>query len=337
MYSERIKLYKELEDARDSKLLVYVTGDRKNMETKIGQDVWDFFVWHLDRIGVVSRISLYLYTNGGLTSAAWSLVNLIKQFCDDLEVIVPSKALSAGTLMCLGANNIIMTKQATLGPIDPSVDNPLNPQVEQMPGIKGKVPVNVEDIEGFIEHAKKSMGKKADLADVYIKLTENIHPLVLGSAFRARGQIRMLGHKLISQQKQDHRKVNRILDFLCSESGSHDYTINRREARGLGLSVESPDDSLYQVIKKIYDNISKHLFLSEPFNAKVELGKESEAPYKVNRAIIESIPGGSHVFVSEGILRKARIDTPFGPQEGVHDLRTRDGWVHEHDGEDTHG
>ena len=59
-----------------------------------------------------------MYTRGGNTLAGWSIINLIRQFCDELEIIIPSKAHSTGTLMALGANSIIMTKQATLGPID---------------------------------------------------------------------------------------------------------------------------------------------------------------------------------------------------------------------------
>jgi hypothetical protein len=54
------------------------------------------------------------------------------------------------TLLCLGADSIIMTKQAVLGPIDPSVHTPLNPQI---PGAahNAKVPVSVESINGFIK------------------------------------------------------------------------------------------------------------------------------------------------------------------------------------------
>ncbi len=51
---------------------------------------------------------------------------MLRMFCDELEVIVPARARSAGTLMCLGADKVVMTKQATLGPIDPSLTGPLN-------------------------------------------------------------------------------------------------------------------------------------------------------------------------------------------------------------------
>ena len=51
------------------------------METQIQSDAYDHFVNLLDDIGVVDRISLILYTRGGATLAAWSIVNLIQQFC----------------------------------------------------------------------------------------------------------------------------------------------------------------------------------------------------------------------------------------------------------------
>src|SRR5205809_8013491 len=104
MLSDRIELYKQLEESRQSKLLVYITGDRQNMGTQIGPDVLSIFTNHLDTIGDVEKISLYLYTRGGNTLAAWTLINLIRNFCKDFEVLVPFNCHSSGTLMALGAN-----------------------------------------------------------------------------------------------------------------------------------------------------------------------------------------------------------------------------------------
>lgn len=43
-------------------------------------------------------------------------------YCDELQVIIPHKAHSAGTIISLVANEIIMIKQATLSPIDSSIN-----------------------------------------------------------------------------------------------------------------------------------------------------------------------------------------------------------------------
>ncbi|MDD2387775.1 MAG: hypothetical protein PHP52_13440 [Bacteroidales bacterium] len=78
MKADRIENYKKIENLRNSKLLVYITGDRPGMETQIHPEILDYFVDHLDPLGKVDKISLLLYTRGGSTLAAWSLVNLIR-------------------------------------------------------------------------------------------------------------------------------------------------------------------------------------------------------------------------------------------------------------------
>lgn len=126
MYIERKEIYKSIENNRNSKVIAYSTSNRPGMETQIAADAVDVILEHLDSFGKTDKISLILYTLGGNTLAAWNIINLIREFCKELEIIVPNKCRSAGTLMCLGADNIVMTKQATLGPIDPSLLSPFN-------------------------------------------------------------------------------------------------------------------------------------------------------------------------------------------------------------------
>lgn len=334
MYQARRADYIELEEMLESKLLVYITGDRHGWGTSIASDVLNYFINHLDTIGQVRKISLYLYTCGGDTLAAWSLVNLIRQFCDELQIIVPSKALSAGTLMCLGANSIMMTKQATLGPIDPSLNNPLNPQI---PGGNplAKAPVSVEAIQGFLELAKTEVGIKDErsLADILIKLADMVHPLVLGQVYRTKAQIQMLARKLLAYQNVNPENLDRIVSFLVSESGSHDYTIYRKEARDeLGLNVITPTQEQYNLIKRIFQSIHDELKLTEQFNPEGLLGPHPNIQYEVRRALLESVEGGSNYFVSEGELTRVNIP-PVGPgqlpQTAINDNRKFEGWRYE--------
>ena len=331
MDAYRKQLYEEIEKQRNSKLIVYVTGDRPGLETQIANDATDYFIEHLDSIGVVPKISLLLDTNGGNTLAGWNIVNLIRQFCDDFEVIVPVKARSTGTLMCLGANRIIMTKQATLGPIDPSINTALNPEIPNA-GPNARVPVSVEAIKGYLELAKHELNLKDDnaLAKIFSDLSSKVHPLVLGEVYRAIGQIRMLAEKLLKNQVTDPDKVEKIISFLCSESGSHDYTINRREAKNnLGLNIEKPTQEFYNIIKKTYNSIKSELELNTPFNPQTYLSGASNASYQFKRVIIESIDGGSDYFESDGILSKVNISLPDGSiQTGINDQRNYEGWKH---------
>ena len=329
MRVDRLELYKELEDRRKSKLLVYATSHRQGMETSIAPDVLPWFTEHLDIIEESEKISLYLITNGGDTLTAWSLVNLIRSFCDKFEVIIPFNCFSSGTLISLGADSLLMTKQATLGPIDPSTNGPFNPVVN---GTNQRIPVSVEFVKAYIEMAKNEFGihKQENMTEILLKLSDKIHPLALGQVYRSRQQIQMLAKKLMSWQKLSSRKEERIINFLCSESGSHDYAIRRKEARdSLGLNIEKPDQDTYKVIKAIYDNISSELEFSNPYNPEIILGGNPTANYSCRRCIIESVNGGTDVLVSEGVLTKQVMSTPAGNKFLIQDGRVFEGWKHE--------
>lgn len=322
MYINRTEIYKQLEQEFDGKVLSYITGDRPGFETRIAPDVIDLFIDQLDKLGVVPRIILYLYTRGGDTSVAWNIVNLLRMYCEDLVVIVPHKAHSSGTIISLGANKIIMTKQATLSPIDPSLNSPLNPIIPNHPSSL-TAPVSVEAVKGYIELAKEEFAINDDVAlgNILIKLSEYVHPLVLGQVYRSRAQIKMLAGKLLKNQVQDPSEVSKIIDFLCSDSGSHDYTINRREAKTeLGLNVEKPTTTQYSIIKKIYDDFSQELGFGQVFDPQTVQGV-----YAIRRGFIESIDGGSDFFITEG--RCTLVTTPNGP--AIKKEKLFEGWRHD--------
>ncbi len=202
-YATRQQFYRKIENDRDTKVLSFITSNRQGMETVIAQDCIDQFVDLLETIGPTKRISLILHTDGGQTLVAWRLVNLLRMFCDELEVLVPLKALSAGTLISIGADKIIMTKEATLGPIDPSVNNPLNPQAV-IGGQPSPVSVSVESVRGNLAAARDELNIQDEdaLKEILLNLTNHIHPLVLGEIFRSQAQIRYLAGKLFAETGQ---------------------------------------------------------------------------------------------------------------------------------------
>ncbi|MCJ9707637.1 hypothetical protein LWS69_01140 [Bordetella hinzii] len=328
-YKDRQPMLAEIEQQRESKVISYITGDRRHLETQISPEVIDLFVDHLDAIGPVPRLSLILHTNGGDTSAAWRLVNLLHTFCDELEVIIPSKALSAGTLISLGADKIVMSKQAALGPIDPSLNHPLNPVIPFSPNIT--FPVSVEAVRGYLD-ATKDFGIEDPhvLGDILKDLANKVHPLVLGQIFRSRSQIRFLAHKLLQRQVKEEGKIKEIADFLCAESGSHDYTINRREARALGLQIEQPSTEFYGIIRRFIQSYVEEMELLNPYDPYSMMGLSQTFPYAISRGAIESVASGSHQFFSEGILTKSVTQQmgPQGPfqQESINDNRRFEGW-----------
>jgi hypothetical protein len=333
LYAERKELYKRLAAARKSLILTYVTGDRRGLETQIASDAVELIGDLLDHYEGAKRISLFLYTRGGETLAGWSLVKLLREFCEELEVIIPSKCHSAGTLICLGADKLVMTKQATLSPIDPSVNTPLNPSIPNAP--LAKLPISVEDVAGFIEMARSEGGIRsgAHLSQVFMKLASDVHPIVLGRVIRARGQIKKLARNLLNSnsRKLNEKQLTKILNFLCVEAGSHDYMIYRTEARNsLKLNIETPSMNLYKLIKEIYQDIRKELLLDEPYNPAKGLTPGQSIDYQLTRVLIESQENGGYHFRKKGTATQLAV-----PQAGpggapgpviVNDNVTFEGW-----------
>lgn len=312
--------YRQIEKDRGTKVLAFVTGERLGLQTQIARDAVDPFVSLLDRIGPTKKISLILDTMGGQTAAAWRLINLIRSFGDELEAVIPTKAMSAGTLMSLGADRIVMTKQAALGPIDPSLDNhPLSPEITTVTGNKVRVPVSAEAIRGYLDEVRKDIKDPAALVGVWTHLADQVHPIVLGEIFRLGGQIRTMATDLIKHQVKDAAKQADIIQLLCSDSGSHDFTINRRKAAEIGLNVEKPSAALYGLLSAITKSYTGELKTLEPYSPQAMLAANQTVNYKLIRGLIESVDE-LYGFVSEGTFS-------VNPQGGSPlDQRTFEGW-----------
>lgn len=232
--------------------------------------------------------------------AAWSIVNLIRSFCDKFTIIVPFHCHSAGTIISLGANEIIMTKQATLGPIDPSYNSALNPA---SPFLREPHPVSIEQVNGYFQFLEsKQIINEENKTRLIVQLAEKIHPLVLGQIHKTNSQIKRIADRLMSFNYSDKEIRENAINFLCSDSGSHDYTINRKEARdNLKLSIKNPDDSLYGLLKELYDDFHDELMLSSPFIISPDtLNGRSSFDYDLKLCILEGTGNNNFYFSHKG-------------------------------------
>ncbi len=102
-------------------MLTYVTGDRRGVTGQIGRDAVRPMYDHVRALGFegVPRIDLFLYSQGGVVDVPWRMVTMLREYCQELNVLVPYKAHSAATPIALGANQIVMGKKRELGPIYP--------------------------------------------------------------------------------------------------------------------------------------------------------------------------------------------------------------------------
>lgn len=316
-------LIREIEAARNSRLICYITGDRENLSTRIAPDVTGVFFRHLELTGSQPLIDVFLYTRGGDVLTPWRLVHLIREYTERLGVLVPFRAYSSGTLICLGADEVVMGRMGELGPIDPSVVNAFNPQDPANP--VARMPVNIEDVYSYLALACDKAGICSDeqLGRVFLLLGEHIHPLALGNVHRNYLLIRSLAKKLISlhQKPPEEADVASIVDSLTEKLYAHNHMIPRREAATeIHLPVVYPSEQLEKLLWELYREYAGELALDEPFNP-VDLLHDSRCEFRVKSGVVESAEA-EDAFIFEGVVE--RQDFPESGKVNVNILKQ--GW-----------
>ena len=238
------ELIEKIEEKRQSKVIVYFTGDRHPFGARIAEDAVRPLYDHLLSLEFKEdkkRIDLFLYSRGGDVSVPWRIVSMIREFCDEFNVLIPYRAQSAATLLSMGADNIIMGKKAELGPIDPTL-------VKATIGETAAPPqeIAVEDVNSFLSFVKEraNINDQDAVASILGSLINQIGPLTLGSVNRQHHHIRLVARKLLTSRKEklDEEKISSIIETLTEKIYSHGHAIGRREAKDIGLPVKYPDD-----------------------------------------------------------------------------------------------
>jgi ClpP class serine protease len=163
-------------------------------------------------------IDMIIHTPGGLVLSTEQIALALRRHKAKVTIFVPHYAMSGGTILCLAANEIIMDRNAVIGPVDPQLGE--YPAVSILKTIHQKEFKDIED-------------KTLILADV---------------AQKAMNQMRSFVKKILDS-KLDEKTAEKIVVTLTEGRWTHDYPITFEEAKELGLSVslEMPDE-IYQLM-----------------------------------------------------------------------------------------
>src|SRR5258707_8452120 len=149
-------------------------------------------------------LDIILHTPGGLVLAALQIAWAIREHKGKVTVFVPHYAMSGGTLIALSAGEIVMSKHAVLGPIDPQLGQ--SPAASLLKVVEQK-PISEIDDETLI---KADVGRKA-IAQVKQAATE------------------------LLKRKMTEDKAVALAEKLSSGTWTHDYPIMVSMAKELGF------------------------------------------------------------------------------------------------------
>lgn len=241
-------------------ILVYAADIAQN-DAPITLDYTDLLPFD-DQLSNLSgtALDLILETPGGSGEIAEHIVKAMRSKYDDVAVIVPGSAMSAGTIISMAANDILMAPSSSLGPIDAQLF------------VQGKVFSVDAFIEGF-EKIKDEVRTTGELNKAYIPMLQGISPGELQAAENQKRFARELvtswlesykfgawnvhssdGRPVTQQEK--HLRANEIADELSKHSRwmTHGRFVKIDDLTQLRLRITdySKDASLADAIQRYY-------------------------------------------------------------------------------------
>lgn len=242
----RRKYLKELSSLTGRATIVYATAW---METKAGVDPSAHQISLADVQGFMETISgvtekdldLFLHSPGGSAEGAESILEYLRTQFDHIRVVVPIAAMSAATMLALGADEIVMGAQSQLGPIDPqfTIQTPEGPR--SAPG---------QAIVDQFELAKKECRDPANLP-AWLPILRGYMPGLIAQC----GHSLALAIELVEtwlarymfadlEEAERVEKAHAVGEWFSgfSRFKSHGRRVGREEAESQGLKIVRLDD-----------------------------------------------------------------------------------------------
>jgi ATP-dependent protease ClpP protease subunit len=231
----RQKYIKELQAKTGRNLIVYASkwtsGDAQPNLVSINDEDVHAFMEALSGIKG-ENLDLILHTGGGSAEATDAIVSYLRQKFKHIRVIIPQAAMSAGTMLACAADEIIMGKHSSIGPIDPQfiLNTPTGVQA---------VPAHAI-LEQF-EKAQKEIADNPKLLNSWLPMLGQYGPALI---VRCKNQIQFSRQTVESwlnnyMLKGDATTSAKIADYLSNHNNfkTHGKHINIIDAKNLGFKI----------------------------------------------------------------------------------------------------
>jgi len=205
----------------------------------------------LRNTGKLPRMSLFVKSDGGSGQASLRMVNLLRQYVDQLTVLAPFECQSAATMLALGADRILMGPLAQLSAVDTSLTHDLSPIDRDNDRVSVSNDELLRVIRLWTEQARDST------ANPYQALFPFIHPLVIGAVDRSSALSTRICEEILSYHMKDAKQTSEISNILNSGYPSHSYPITLREAKRIGLKVETMSEDVNSMLFELNEIYSE--------------------------------------------------------------------------------
>lgn len=267
LFDEVVRGINKIEGLRERPCLVYVGNVVRRESGDSGIDSTDDlpFIEMVQKVPAeIKKADIYLATLGGSAHQVSRFVNCLRARFDEIDFIIPSFCMSAGTLFALSGDNIWMTERACLGPIDP-----------QVPTKDGRyVPAQalLLLIDQLQQQGDNAMKKGGTVPWAAVRIIDSIDKKELGDAITASRYSTMMASQFLNNYKfrnwrvretskqevtSEYReeRANQIADALASHDRwkSHGHAISRDVLwNEIKLRIEHPKGELERAVIRLW-------------------------------------------------------------------------------------
>jgi hypothetical protein len=227
-------------------ILVYASDLKGQKKAPVGIDYSDILPFQ-DQLAQLSgsAIDIVLETPGGQAEVVEDLVRIIRNRYENVGVIVPGWAKSAGTIFAMAADEILMGPTSALGPIDAQIQENGNKFVSAEEYLDG--------LDAILQEVHDAENK---LNAAYIPILQNMTPGYIQHCRNAQllsstlvkqwlYQYKFKNWKTHSQSglpvsdQERHDTAEKIADTLCRNSQwlTHARSLGQAELKDIGLQV----------------------------------------------------------------------------------------------------
>jgi len=220
------------------------------------------------------NLDIILHSLGGDIHATYKIIELLRNHCEQMTTIVPLFAKSAASLFVLVSDQVIMSELAEIGPLDAQI------MEREKGGIKYTSALNpfkaLEELQKFslqtLDMTVKLILRRAEFSieeslkygiDLSSKLSTSLISQLnaekVGEYSRALLVGREYGERLLRRYSKwkDELERDNILERFVMGYPSHDYIIDYKELREIGLDVILPPENEKLILKEMVDYLVK--------------------------------------------------------------------------------
>lgn len=246
---ERQRLIREYEDEHSCRLIYMSDVIFPESVAYLEELIWD--------ASPAEDLHMMLDSPGGDGETAVRLVRSAQARCNELSVIVPDQAKSAGTILAMGAHNILMGPTSDLGPVDPQF------QV----GDRGNL-VAAKDIIASVAAAESAIAKNPDSYPLHAALLSDVSALMVQQARSAIDRTAdLVLEALLACPGRTEGEAKDLLEKikkpLIDLPKNHGAVVNAELAKSCGLPVSNldPQSNHWHQIWRLY---AKYFVLKKP-------------------------------------------------------------------------